>query len=50
MNSESLQEVRNRLNALIEKNSDYNEILKVSTELDNLIVDYMEQNNKLSKD
>lgn len=51
MNSKSLQEIREKLNNMIENSSDPKEILKISVELDNLIADYMENNmDKLRND
>lgn len=42
MNSNKLQEIREKLNYLIENEADPKEILKLSVELDQLIENYME--------
>lgn len=50
MFSEELEKKRNLLNALIQKNANYEEILKVSVELDTLIEEYYGINIKKRKE
>ncbi|PKM95677.1 MAG: hypothetical protein CVU84_02415 [Firmicutes bacterium HGW-Firmicutes-1] len=45
MNANKLQEIREKLNRMIENSSDADEILQVSMELDELIGNYMERQN-----
>lgn len=45
MNANKLQEIREKLNHMIENGFDAQEILQVSIELDELIENYMETQN-----
>ena len=45
MNANKLQEIREKLNRMIENGSDADEILQVSMELDEIIENYMERQN-----
>lgn len=45
MISDKIENLRNRLNSIIFQNEEYDKILKTSQELDELIVQYMYQNN-----
>lgn len=49
MNSNKLQKIREKLNNMIEKGADANEILQVSMELDILIESYMELNDSKNR-